>query len=228
MVTENKQFVSNILNLSVKVYSDLRLKLIIGDLAPGETLSIRTLAEEYDHSSMPVREALRQLSSEGALVGEAKKAYRVPDLSPNEAAKLFYVRATLEGASAEIAAKTVKNSDIKHLRLLSSKMDRAWKTNDAGKFLENNFLFHSYIYAMAKNSVLEKMAENLYVRTGPWLAHGIKNLSGSTAWEKSHDGIIDALAKRNSSLARQLIEEDSSWGKQLYQEEAYFCDEFSI
>ena len=95
MASENTQFLSSKLNLSANVYADLRLKLIVGDLKPGETLSIRTLADEYDHSAMPVREALRQLSSEGALVGEAKKAYRVPDLSPNEAAKLFYVRAAL-------------------------------------------------------------------------------------------------------------------------------------
>ena len=219
MINENMKFVSITLNLSAKVYADLRLKLIIGDLKPGETLSIRTLAEGSDHGSMPVREALRQLSSEGALVGEAKKAYRVPDLSPNEAAKLFYVRAALEGASAEIAAKTVEQTDIEYLRLLSSKMDEAWSINNAGKFLENNFLFHSHIYAMAKNSVLEKMAENLYIRTGPWLAKGIKSLSRSNAWEKSHDGIINALDARDSVMARRLIEEDSSWGKQLYQEQ---------
>jgi DNA-binding GntR family transcriptional regulator len=72
---------------------------------------------------------------------------------------------------------------------------------------------------MANNSVLEKMAENLYIRTGPWLAKGIQNLSRSNAWEKSHDGIIDALSSRDSVLARRLIEEDSSWGKQLYQEQ---------
>jgi len=219
MVTENKQFMSSALNLSSKVYADLRLKLITGELKPGETLSIRTLAEAYDHGSMPVREALRQLSSDGALVGEAKKAYRVPDLSAKEAAKLFYVRAALEGASAEIAAKTVRPKDINYLRQLSSKMDHAWNVINAEKFLKNNFLFHSYIYSMAKNSVLEKMAENLYIRTGPWLAKGIQdNLSKPNAWEASHDGIIDALALGDSAEARRLIEADSGWGEQLYKD----------
>jgi DNA-binding GntR family transcriptional regulator len=218
MIPEHKQFVSTKVNLSTNVYADLRLKLIVGELKPGQTLSIRTLADEYNHSAMPVREALRQLSSEGALVGEAKKAYRVPDLSPNEAAKLFYVRAALEGASAEIAAKTVTQKDIKYMRSLSKKMDHAWEDKECGIFLECNFLFHSYIYAMANNTVLEKMAENLYIRTGPWLAKGIKNLAESKAWQKSHDGIIDALASQDSIMARKLIEEDSGWGKQLYQE----------
>ena len=61
MAAENTQFTSSTLNLSSKVYADLRLKLIIGNLKPGQTLSIRTLAEAYDHGSMPVREALRQV-----------------------------------------------------------------------------------------------------------------------------------------------------------------------
>ena len=98
-------------------------------------------------------------------------------------------------------------------------MDFSWKKNDASSFLEQNFLFHSYIYSMAQNPVLERMAENLYIRTGPWLAQGIKNLSNSNVWEKSHDGIIKALSEKDSVLARKLIEEDSSWGKQLYQTE---------
>ena len=68
------------------------------------------------------------------MVGEAKKAYRVPDLSANEATKLFYVRAALEGASAEIAAKTVRPKDIKHLRQLSTKMDEAWLEKMQGVF----------------------------------------------------------------------------------------------
>jgi len=217
MVIENIKFFPNSSNLSSNVYARLRLKLITGDLKPGETLSIRRLANEYQYSAMPVREALRQLSSEDALVGAAKKAYRVPDLSSEDAAKLFYVRAALEGASAEIAAKKVMKKDIKYLQSLSAKMDLAWKKNDASTFLEHNFLFHSYIYSMAQNPVLEKMAENLYIRTGPWLAQGIKNLSNSNVWEQSHDGIIIALSEKNSAMARKLIEEDSSWGKQLYQ-----------
>ena len=219
MIVQNIKFHPNSSNLSSNVYSQLRLKLITGDLKPGEPLSIRRLANEYNYSAMPVREALRQLASEDALVGAAKKAYRVPDLSSEEASKLFYVRAALEGASAEIAAKKVLKKDIKYLQSLSLNMDFAWKKNDASSFLEQNFLFHSYIYSMAQNSVLERMAENLYIRTGPWLAQGIKNLSNSNVWEKSHDGIIKALSEKDSVLARKLIEEDSSWGKQLYQTE---------
>jgi DNA-binding GntR family transcriptional regulator len=67
--------------LGLKIYLELKKKLIVGELMPGEGLSIRKVAEEYKVSAMPVREALRQLAIEQALISAAKKAYRVPDLT---------------------------------------------------------------------------------------------------------------------------------------------------
>lgn len=205
-------------NLSFPIYSDIRMKLITGKLLPAEALSIRTLATEYNVSAMPVREALRQLASEDALIGIAKKAYRVPNLLPIEAANLFYVRAVLEGAAAEIVAGVIKKKDIKHLRDLSTLMDIAWNNKNAIEFLRINFHFHSYIYRLAQNSALAKMAENVYIRTGPWLALGIRNLAAVEVWEGNHNDIIDALANRDAVTARQLMEDDAGWGNKLYQE----------
>lgn len=77
-------------NLSEKIYLDLRLRLIVGDLAPGTALSIRTLAEEANVSAMPVREALKRLENEKALTGSAKRAYRAPAVTPDVASDLFF------------------------------------------------------------------------------------------------------------------------------------------
>ncbi|MEX0301304.1 MAG: GntR family transcriptional regulator [Leisingera sp.] len=203
-------------NLSTKVYADLKMKLIVGQLHPAETLSIRTLAEEYGVSAMPVREALRQLASEDALIGAAKKAYRVPDLNPSEAANLFFIRAILEGAAAEIATEHVRSKDIKFLEKLVQDMDTAWQNQDAVQFLLVNFKFHSRIYSLTGNSALQSMIESLYARTGPWLAHGITDLVTIDSWMGDHPGIIDALRNRDAALARKLVEEDARWGVDLY------------
>ena len=85
---------------------------------PGEGLSIRKVAEEYKVSAMPVREALRQLALEQALISAAKKAYRVPDLTAGQAADLFFVRSILEGAAAEIATAKATKDDFKLLEKL--------------------------------------------------------------------------------------------------------------
>jgi DNA-binding GntR family transcriptional regulator len=203
-------------NLSARIYSDLRMKLIVGELRPAESLSIRTLAEEYDVSAMPVREALRQLASEDALIGAAKKAYRVPDLTPDEAANLFFVRSVLEGAAAEIATENVRESDFKVLEKLANDMEKAWETRDPSLFLLANFRFHSRIYGVTGNTALQSMIEAMYVRTGPWLAHGIVELVNPDNWLGEHPEIIQALRDRDAVEARRLMEKDAQWGTELY------------
>ena len=205
-------------NLSAGIYSDLRMKLIIGDLRPAETVSIRTLAEEYKVSAMPVREALRQLASEKALIGAAKKAYRVPDLTPEEAADLFYVRAVLEGAAAEVAAEYVSEADLKELEHLTRESEKIWKERDVRKLLLVNFQFHSKIYGLTGNSALHSMIDGLYVLTGPWLAHGIADFGNPSTWLDEHADIILALRKRDGARARRLMEADAQWAVHLYRD----------
>lgn len=204
-------------NLSAGIYSNLRMKLIVGDLRPAEAVSIRTLAEEYGVSAMPVREALRQLASEDALVGAAKKAYRVPDLSASQAANLFFVRSVLEGAAAEIAAQHMRKGDFKALHKWTVQMEQSWTQRDSSMFLQANYAFHSLIYERAQNSAMQAIIDSLYVRTGPWLAHGIVNLVKPDHWLGEHPGIIEALQNRDGVMARKLVEADAQWGRDLYQ-----------
>ncbi|MDE2791420.1 MAG: GntR family transcriptional regulator [Paracoccaceae bacterium] len=205
-------------NLSVSIYSDLRMKLIIGDLKPAATLSLRTLADEYGVSAMPVREALRRLASEGALIGAAKKAYRVPHLTPAEAADLFFVRAVLEGAAAEISAELARGSDFKVLGRLVEDMDSAWVKRDAGALLLANFRFHRHIHALTGNTTLQSTIDLLFVRSGPWLAHAIINLVEHDSWIARHSDIIRALRDRDGAKARRLMEDDVRWGVQIYRQ----------
>lgn len=203
-------------SLSIRIYSDLRMRLIVGDLKPGAPLSIRTLAEEFNVSGMPVREALRQLASEGALIGAAKKSYRVPNLSTDEAANLFFVQSVLEGAAGEIATTRAKSSDFRILSRLKVAIENAWINQDARSFLRENYKLHSHICSLTNNDALQSMIESLYVRTGPWLAHGIVNLVKPHDWMGRYDDITQAMKDRDAPKVRRLLENDALWGMSLY------------
>lgn len=202
--------------LSVVIYEDLRSRLIIGKMEPGDMLSIRTLANQYNVSTMPIREALKRLEAEKALVGAVKKAYRVPEVGAGEAANLFFIRSVLEGAAAQIAVDNLNGQDIDMARRHTMMMDAAWKQGDAHRFLENNFAFHSLIYRAANNPDLSNMVEGLYARSGPLLGKAIRHLADVEDWETNHYKIIDALKNRNGAQARRLMEEDIKWGMFLY------------
>jgi len=203
-------------NLGQKIYDDLRLRLIVGDLGPDDTLSIRTLAEEFGVSAMPVREALKRLEFEKALTGSAKRAYRVPVITPKAAADLFFVRATLEGAAAELAVGRLTQADRNRLAVYSDAMDAAWENGSVRDFLLNNFRFHSLFYRGSGNLDLGELAETLYARSGPWLARAIRDLSDKADWASDHHDIIRACEAGDSARARQLIEEDVNWGTAFF------------
>lgn len=203
-------------SFSVRVYEDIRTRMIVGKLLPGDTISIRTLAAEHGMSAMPVREALKQLAMEKALSGAAKRAYRIPDMTPREASNLFEIRAVLEGGAAESATPNMTAKDFVELKKLSAAMEAAWPVGDATRFLEANFGFHSLIYSRAGNQDLCDLIANLLVRTGPWLAGGILSLTRESDWLGEHDMIIAALESGDSARARALIEEDARWGMTFF------------
>ena len=207
-------------SLGLQIYERLRSKLISGEFVPGNAVSIRKLAKEYKVSAMPVRDALKQLSIEGALIGAAKKAYRVPDLTFQQAADLFFVRAVLEGAGAEIAAQNLTPNDIEQLYAISEKVEVAWRNEDAHALLSANFRLHSTVYHKAGNLDLAVLVENIYMRTGPWLASAIRHLSTNDDWHGEHNLIIEAIAQGDQARARHLMENDARWGMRLFQRHA--------
>lgn len=207
-------------SLSATIYAELRVRLITGALKPAEAVSIRKLAEDFGVSAMPVREALRQLASEGALNSAARKAFRVPDLTARQASDLFFVRGVLEGAAAEIAALQITEKTLTRLEKQVVKMETTWEARDATAFLLANYQFHSTIYQCSGNSALALSIDRLYAQTGPWLAHGILNLVDPDNWLGHHTPIIEALRDRDAKASRRLMEEDAFWGVELYRHTA--------
>ncbi|WP_156767176.1 GntR family transcriptional regulator, partial [Mycobacterium sp. E796] len=74
----------------------LRAAIVDGTLAPGAPLRQDAIARHFSVSAIPVREALRQLESEGWAKVEMNKGATVAPLSPGEAREVYEIRAALE------------------------------------------------------------------------------------------------------------------------------------
>jgi DNA-binding transcriptional MocR family regulator len=85
-----------------QVYATLRQSLMSGQLRPGEEISLRQAAAALGTSVTPVREALRQLESEGGLVVYGKnRTLRVPVITPEELCEIGDIRVQLEGLATQ-------------------------------------------------------------------------------------------------------------------------------
>ena len=86
-----------------RVYEQLRHRIIYGELLPGQTITLRQLADGFGVSFIPVREALWQLESEKVVVIERNKCIRISTLSAREMKEALSIRLFLESQVARKA-----------------------------------------------------------------------------------------------------------------------------
>ena len=202
--------------LNEQVYQRLKWALTVGDYAPGDTLSIRKIAAELDISMMPVREALKRLVSERALVSSANRSFRVDRLAPKRISDLFFVRSALEGIATELAAPLLTGAQIDRLEELAKQMDQDIDSDDMRSYLSRNYSFHFTIYTAAMNAELVSIIDSLWTQTGPYLRSGVSKTGMGPDWRKKHLQIADAIRTRDTGLARELIELDINWGTKVF------------
>jgi DNA-binding GntR family transcriptional regulator len=204
--------------LNEQIYQQLRWGLIVGEYAPDDAMSIRRVASKLGTSMTPVREALKRLLSERAITSSGNRSFRVAVLQPKHIANLFFVRSRLEGIATELATPLLPASQVDRLEELAALMDQDVDEKDFRNYLSRNYSFHFTIYASSGNAELVSIIEALWARTGPFLAAGVRRIGMSMDWRRMHGKIAEAVRLRDSATARVLIEQDVSWGAEVFQD----------
>ena len=203
-------------SLSEQIYQKLKWALITGQYLPGDALSIRSLAGEFDTSMMPVREALKRLVAERALTSSSTRSFKVTELSPTQVSQLFFLRSILEGAAAKIATHALTNEQIDQLHESALAIERHANHQDFNSYLADNYSFHFTIYNATGNFEMTKIIENIWAQISPSLYVGLRDYSDKKDWLTDHEQIVQSLRTRNESLTQTLIEKDINWGTALY------------
>ncbi len=97
-------------SLTAEAYSQLRAEILACRLSPGHKLIIADLCDQLGFSLGAVREALARLTSEGLVVSEPRKGFRVAPITESELQDITRVRATIESLCLESA---IQNGDLK-------------------------------------------------------------------------------------------------------------------
>lgn len=208
----------DIRSLHDRVYSRIRDAMRKGVFISGQTLTIRALAARFGTSDMPIREAIKRLTAEKALVQQADRTFKVPPITSEGFEELVLVRVMTEGRATELAAASLDPSLIGRLRTANAEMSRALEEGHLTLALESNQEFHSRLYEACDNGILLEIIDLLWLRSGPYLAALVLDLAGSDAFRAGaiiHGRIIDALeAGRGRDAARALkndIEGTAQW-----------------
>ncbi|MBM3891339.1 MAG: GntR family transcriptional regulator, partial [Verrucomicrobia bacterium] len=131
-----------------------------GQLAPGERVVEARVCEELGVSSIPVREAIRELVTMGVLAAATHKGAWVREVSLDETVEALQVKAALESLAARLAAPKLKGSRAE-MRQIYEDILKAALRKDLAAYQQCNQAFHRHIVEAAGNAALQRTWSSL-------------------------------------------------------------------
>jgi DNA-binding GntR family transcriptional regulator len=197
-----------------RVYRELRQAIVSGQFVPGRPVTLRGVAEELGVSPMPVREALRQLVAERALVMFDNRRIAVPAMSPSRFAELCLARTLLEPELATLALPRMTATNVASMQTIDGEIDEALARGDTGAYMRRNHDFHFTLYRAAGSSVLLPLVGSLWLQVGPFLRMVVGRL-GTGRVADHHRAAIQAIRARNEASLRDAIRADILDGQDI-------------
>ncbi|HEY6294526.1 MAG TPA: GntR family transcriptional regulator [Streptosporangiaceae bacterium] len=173
----------------------LRELVITGELAAGEQLRQRDLAQRFGVSQTPVREAMRRLESEGLLICDTHRGFTVVPPDDGRIEENFQIRAALESLGASLASRKIDADGLARLHDLNDKM-RALADDDPA-YAELNREFHFTVYEYAHSPLLLSLMRLLWAS----LHQGPRVSRTHAESARQHDEILAALTGGDAAAA---------------------------
>ena len=192
-------------------YARLRDMVLFGHLEPGQPVTIQGLVGDLDAGMTPVREAIRRLTAEGALLPQGNRRVTVPRLTPSTLEQLAFARLTIEPKLAELAGARVTPALIARLSGLDDQVNAAIRSGDISAYLESNHAFHFALYEASEAAVLVDMARSLWLRFGPSL-RVVAGLPGATSLADNHARALAAMRAGDLEGVSEAIRNDIAQG----------------
>ncbi|MES0862346.1 GntR family transcriptional regulator [Ruegeria sp. SCPT10] len=197
-----------------QVYHTLKSQILFGDLVPGQPVTIQGLADALDVGMTPVREAIRRLISDGALVFQGNRRVSVPLISDSDIDQMKFARSSIESELSRRATPNLSPADIDELERIDQCLDSMIADGDINGYLRLNHAFHKALYAHAHAPILRDLAERLWLRFGPSL-RVVSGRFGTQSMPDRHKDIIAALREGDANKAALATAQDVEQGMEL-------------
>lgn len=184
------------------VRDTLRTAILRGDLT-GDTRLIQTdIASQLGVSTTPVREAMRDLVTEGLIVMESHKIGKVRKPDWHEMAEIVRVRKALESTAVELAMANINQSDLDEANALANSLAAE---EDLGSWVQVNVQFHSVFHRATSTVRLVKILGSLEEASGVFVAQAqILQPAIRARAMSDHFALLDAYRERDPALAVEI------------------------
>lgn len=188
--------------LREQVLTTLRSAILDFQLKPGQRLIERELIENLGVSRTTVREALRQLTSEGLVTVIPQRGAVVAVPTPDDAIDLYEVRAALESL---VVRRFIERATDDQISRLASAVDEfasaASQSSDIHEMLAAKDHFYAVLIEGAQSAALQQLLEGIQARVRILRATSLSEDGRSLAAVPELEGIVAAIKVRDVELA---------------------------
>lgn len=195
------------------LYDRLRAAILNGEYRPGAVLVESAVAEAYDVSRTPVREALRRLEQDKILQRHGRQLM-VRVTTPEEVLEIYDCRIVLEGMAAEWAALKRTDYDLAMLEQAHNRMAQ-FTDGTPADMARINHVFHERMWRASHNATLYDLLDRLeiHIRRYPE-----PTVSQPGRWREAvseHGGVLEAIRAQDAALARRLASDHMAAARDL-------------
>ncbi|MBW2432264.1 MAG: GntR family transcriptional regulator [Deltaproteobacteria bacterium] len=187
----------------------IQLWIIKGEYRPGQRLKEEEISARLDISRPPVREAFKFLEAEGLVMRKPRRGVFVSEMTAKDVWEAYTLKATLYEMATELALDNISDPQIAELESFVEKMEEcafAAPVNLLG-YQEHHQEFHNRILLISGNERLKKISASIHLQVCRFSYKSLQDEAHLNASIRYHRRILDALKKKNKSLACKLMKD---------------------
>ncbi len=187
-----------------RIRDQLRHDILTGALPAGTPLKQDVLAARFQASRIPVREALRQLETEGLVAYPLNRGAVVIRMDVVQICELLDIRIALESYAVRMAVPNMARADLDALQAILTAYSDAGSVSEWADLIRR---FHLALCAPANNARLRRLIEDYGLNTERYTQQMLESGAGKDGVLADHRRILDACREQDGALAASRVED---------------------
>lgn len=194
-------------SVTERVTAELRRSIIAGDLAPGQTFSLREISAQLDVSFIPVREALRNLEAEGLVLTRPGRSAQVAPLDLTDLQAIYRLRRTIEPEIARNSCGLLTDADLDRLEAIAEGFAEPDMSYD--RIFDSHMVLHLALFEPVTTTWDLRVLTTLWRAAERYVRIGFGKLDNDphehTRRAHAHHELIDAFRTRDPEKAAEAM-----------------------
>lgn len=192
-------------SLPEMIANDLRERILSGEMAEGEAIRQEALAEEYDVSRMPIREALKRLNAEGLIQWANNRGGSVTKHSLEEIGEIFDLRILIEVDLFRRSIPAMSPADFDKCDHILQQMEASYDEDDVARWGVLNHEYHSALYAAAGRGLTKEILDRINLQSDRYVRMHLSVMKQREPAKEEHRKLLEYARAGNTDAGGVLL-----------------------